>query len=86
MAKKGQAPHQPKDGETLTVRGSKLIVNPGSVGQPRDNDPRAAFAIYDVDQRIITFRRIAYDVATTQAQMEEAGLPRPLVTRLALGV
>jgi diadenosine tetraphosphatase ApaH/serine/threonine PP2A family protein phosphatase len=86
MARRGTAPRLATDGETLEIRGSKLIVNPGSVGQPRDNDPRAAFALFDTERRVVTFRRVAYDVEATQTQMEDAGLPRPLITRLALGV
>lgn len=85
-AKRGGATTQPGDGDMLRVDGQRYIVNPGSVGQPRDNDPRAAFALYDPETRVITFRRVAYDIAETQSQMEAAGLPRPLITRLALGV
>jgi diadenosine tetraphosphatase ApaH/serine/threonine PP2A family protein phosphatase len=70
----------------LSVAEESFIVNPGSVGQPRDNNPNAAFAIYDTESRTVTFRRVPYDVARTQQQMDEAGLPRPLITRLALGV
>jgi diadenosine tetraphosphatase ApaH/serine/threonine PP2A family protein phosphatase len=68
------------------IDGTRFIVNPGSVGQPRDNNPDAAFAIYDTDTRLVTFRRVPYDIEETQAQMDAAGLPRPLITRLALGV
>jgi diadenosine tetraphosphatase ApaH/serine/threonine PP2A family protein phosphatase len=86
MARRGVPPIHPSDGDTLQLGGQRYIVNPGSVGQPRDNDPNAAFAIYDTEERRVTFRRVAYDIDETQAQMEAAGLPRPLITRLALGV
>jgi diadenosine tetraphosphatase ApaH/serine/threonine PP2A family protein phosphatase len=86
VTKRGGPATPPQDGDTLRLAGGRYIVNPGSVGQPRDNDPRAAFALFDPDTGEITFRRIAYDIAETQAQMEAAGLPRPLITRLALGV
>ena len=64
----------------------RCIVNPGSVGQPRDGDPRAAYAIYeDAPAPTIEFRRVAYDVAATQALMRQAGLPAYLIERLAHG-
>jgi diadenosine tetraphosphatase ApaH/serine/threonine PP2A family protein phosphatase len=64
---------------------ARYLINPGSVGQPRDGDPRAAFAFADTDRRTIEFRRIAYDVAAVQERMERAGLPEPLALRLAFG-
>lgn len=86
MASAGKTPAQPHDGMKLSIAEERFIVNPGSVGQPRDNNPDAAFAIYDTEERAVTFHRIPYDVALTQRQMDHAGLPRPLITRLALGV
>lgn len=86
MAAKGEPPIQPSDGDTLLIESDRFIVNPGSVGQPRDNNPQAAFALYDPASRIVTFRRVAYEIEKTQRQMEEVRLPRPLITRLALGV
>lgn len=65
--------------------GRRYIVNVGSVGQPRDRDPRAAYALWDVDARRIAVRRVAYDVAAARAKIEEAGLPRFLADRLAAG-
>lgn len=82
----GRPPLQPLDGDQLAVDGTRFIVNPGSVGQPRDNNPDAAFALYDTETSIVTFRRVPYDIEETQAQMDAVGLPRPLITRLALGV
>ena len=61
------------------------MINPGSVGQPRDRDPRAAWAIYDSERRFVELRRSAYDIAATQAKISAAGLPPSLAARLALG-
>jgi diadenosine tetraphosphatase ApaH/serine/threonine PP2A family protein phosphatase len=65
---------------------SRLIINPGGVGQPRDGDPRASYAIYDSEAGSISHYRIPYDIGTTQAKMTEHKLPRPLVSRLSYGV
>lgn len=61
------------------------LINPGSVGQPRDGDPRAACVIYDSDARAATFLRMEYDVARAQRRIREAGLPTILAERLSLG-
>jgi diadenosine tetraphosphatase ApaH/serine/threonine PP2A family protein phosphatase len=63
----------------------RVLLNPGSVGQPRDGDPRAAFLLLDLDRRTATFRRVDYDVERTQAEMREARLPEALAARLTLG-
>ena len=63
----------------------KLFVNPGSVGQPRDGDPRASFAIWDQDRARIEFYRVEYDLGVTQQKMREAQLPAYLIERLAHG-
>ena len=65
--------------------GRKYFVNVGSVGQPRDGDPRAAYAIYSPKERTVRFRRIEYDVAAAQARIRAAGLPERLAERLAVG-
>ena len=65
--------------------GRKYFVNVGSVGQPRDGDPRAAYVLYDPLARTIRFRRVEYDVAAAQAKVREAGLPERLADRLAVG-
>ena len=65
--------------------GAKFLVNCGSVGQPRDGDPRAAFGLLDTDERTLTVRRVAYDVATAQAKIIAAGLPEVLAQRLGVG-
>ena len=61
------------------------IVNPGSVGQPRDHDPRAAFTIYDTEEHTWTQHRVPYDIAEVQARMTQAGLPIEYIQRLDLG-
>jgi diadenosine tetraphosphatase ApaH/serine/threonine PP2A family protein phosphatase len=63
----------------------RYIVNPGSVGQPRDQNPQAAYALWDTAAGTIRFERIGYDIAATQKQILEAGLPPELAERLALG-
>ena len=64
----------------------RWLLNPGSVGQPRDGDPRAAWVRIDVESGEARFRRIAYPVARTQAEIRERGLPDALAERLAHGV
>jgi diadenosine tetraphosphatase ApaH/serine/threonine PP2A family protein phosphatase len=70
---------------SYTLGPALCIANPGSVGQPRDRDPRAAFLIYDTDARRIEWQRVPYDVERVQARMHEVGLPRPLADRLERG-
>jgi diadenosine tetraphosphatase ApaH/serine/threonine PP2A family protein phosphatase len=65
--------------------GTRYLLNPGSVGQPRDGDPRAAFAIADLDHRVIEFWRVPYDIAVVQSRMRDAGLPFPLIERIGTG-
>ncbi len=65
--------------------GARYLVNPGSIGQPRDSDWRAAFAILDEEQRQVEYFRTAYDLPMTQAKMGKAGLPEPLIRRLEFG-
>ena len=65
--------------------GEKYLLNPGSVGQPRDGDVRAAFALYDDRRRQVEYWRVPYPFETTQRRMEEAGLPESLVQRLSFG-
>lgn len=70
----------------LELVGTRALLNPGSVGQPRDGDPRAAYLLVDLDARHASFRRVEYDVERTQSEMREAGLPELLAGRLALGL
>ena len=61
------------------------LINPGSIGQPRDRDPRAAYVLYDPADRCVFFRREPYDIANVQAKIRSAGLPDLLADRLAVG-
>jgi diadenosine tetraphosphatase ApaH/serine/threonine PP2A family protein phosphatase len=72
-------------GTELALAGARSVLNPGSVGQPRDGDPRAAYLLLDLDAQLASFRRVEYDIERTQAQMAEAGLPEALALRLAVG-
>lgn len=65
--------------------GRRYFVNVGSVGQPRDRNPKAAYVVYDVAQQIIELRRLDYDIASQQRKIRAAGLPERLAERLALG-
>lgn len=65
--------------------GTRYLLNPGSIGQPRDGDPRAGFAIADLDHQVTEFWRVPYDFAAVQERMKVAGLPEPLILRLAFG-
>src|SRR5690606_30431516 len=72
--------------ESIAIEeGSKYFINVGSVGQPRDGDWRACYAIYDPGHKIVVFRRLEYDLATTQRKILDAGLPPMLAERLADG-
>jgi diadenosine tetraphosphatase ApaH/serine/threonine PP2A family protein phosphatase len=65
--------------------GKKYFVNVGSVGQPRDGDPRSSYVIYDLPQQTIEIRRLDYDIPTAQRKIRAAGLPERLAERLASG-
>ena len=65
--------------------GVRYLINPGSVGQPRDRDIRASFAIIDTKRRTVQFLRVSYDIEKTQTAILKAGLPRILADRLAHG-
>ncbi len=72
--------------ETLRIRpGRKYLINVGSVGQPRDRNPQAAYAIYDLEEQRVTMRRVDYDIAVTQQKVRAAGLPFRNALRLANG-
>ncbi len=64
---------------------AKLIINPGSVGQPRDGLPTASYALYDSEKQTVTHYRVAYDIAATQQRMTEHNLPQYLIDRLSRG-
>jgi diadenosine tetraphosphatase ApaH/serine/threonine PP2A family protein phosphatase len=77
--------HAPGGTETDLFPG-RWLCNPGSVGQPRDGDARAAWLLVDFDASSASHRRVAYDLEETQAAILEAGLPRSLAERLAHGI
>ena len=68
-----------------TVTGARYLLNPGSIGQPRDGDPRAGFAIADLENSVVEFWRVSYDIAAVQSRMRAARLPEALVQRLGMG-
>jgi predicted phosphodiesterase len=73
--------------ETLELEQDlNYLINPGSVGQPRDGDPRAAYAVYEPGPRLVTLCRAPYDIAAAQKKILEAGLPELLALRLGAGV
>jgi predicted phosphodiesterase len=74
-------------GTELDLSGDgRWILNPGSVGQPRDGDPRAAWLLLDLDAQRADYRRVEYDIARTQEEIRARGLPEPLAERLAHGI
>lgn len=75
----------PHHGTTLVLDDRPTLLNPGSVGQPRDGDPRASYLVLDTEAWTVTWRRVAYDFATVQRAIRSAGLPRRLADRLAIG-
>jgi len=83
----GGPEHTGFDGSRMRLEdGRRYVVNGGSVGQPRDHDPRAAYVIWDRDERTITIRRVPYDHRQAAQKILAAGLPRRLAERLAHGV
>ena len=66
-------------------RDSRYLINPGSIGQPRDRNPEASFAFYDSEERVVTFERVPYDVEATREKIRQAGLPGMLGDRLLMG-
>ena len=73
-------------GTEVDLIGGRWLLNPGSVGQPRDGDPQAAWLLLDLETRHASFRRVPYDVERTQAEIRERGLPDALAERLSYGV
>jgi predicted phosphodiesterase len=80
---------RPRFSESFTAlrlsEGSRYLLNPGSIGQPRDGDSRAGFAIADLEHSVVEFWRVPYDIAAVQSRMRAARLPEALVQRLSLG-
>ena len=75
----------PGDGGTIELDGQRALINPGSVGQPRDGDPDASYLVLDPDTVTVTWHRVSYDIAAVQAAIRAAGLPGRLADRLAYG-
>jgi len=75
----------PSDGSVLVLDERRTLLNPGSVGQPRDGDPRACGAVLDLEAGTMSWRRVEYDIATVQDLMRRIGLPKRLVDRLEAG-
>ncbi len=72
-------------GQTVLSAGKKYFLNPGSIGQPRDRDWRAAYCILHTDRQVVEQRRVKYDLETAQRKIRQAGLPDRLADRLAVG-
>ena len=81
----GAAPDPDVETRLLIENGGRYLVNPGSVGQPRDGDPRAAYGLVDSEKREVRLRRVNYPVEKAQRKILAAGLPATLANRLALG-
>lgn len=77
--------HDASAGDTIDISVVPVVLNPGSVGQPRDGDPRAGFLLYDEAAATVTWRRVEYDIAAAQKKIIDAGLDRFLAERLAMG-
>jgi len=77
--------HRIPTGQILLATGKKYFINPGSIGQPRDRDWRAAYCIYDTERQMVEQRRVKYDLETAQRKIRKAGLPERLADRLAWG-
>jgi diadenosine tetraphosphatase ApaH/serine/threonine PP2A family protein phosphatase len=73
-------------GTETELNPGRRLLNPGSVGQPRDGDPRAAWLLLDLGAGLASFRRVEYPIARTQEEIHERGLPDALAQRLAHGI
>ncbi|MDA3956123.1 metallophosphoesterase family protein [Oceanispirochaeta sp.] len=85
LEKTGLYSRRASNGETLSFKKSRVLINPGSVGQPRDRDPRAAWGILDLKNKDFTFYRSSYDYEITQGKMKKAGFSEFLINRIARG-
>jgi predicted phosphodiesterase len=82
---KGELPRQKIGHSFEPDKDGRYLINIGSVGQPRDNDPRAAYVIHDIDRGSVEYVRVVYDIKKTQEKMEQARLPELLIERLSVG-
>ncbi|HEY6058707.1 MAG TPA: metallophosphoesterase family protein [Candidatus Limnocylindrales bacterium] len=76
----------PRDGSTLALDDRRVLLNPGSVGQPRDGEPTASYLVIDTERQLVGWRRVSYDIAATQAAMRAVHLPPRLISRLDYGL
>jgi diadenosine tetraphosphatase ApaH/serine/threonine PP2A family protein phosphatase len=74
-----------REGDELDISAGEWLINPGSTGQPRDGDPRAAWLMLDTERRTARWRRAEYDIAGAQASIRAANLPDSLAERLQYG-
>lgn len=82
-----KGPILPDAGATIELQSNmRYFINPGSVGQPRNQDPRASYAVLDTDAGTVRFNRVEYDISRTQYQMRDAHLPNALIRRLEFGM
>ena len=79
------SPRQKIGHSFLPSRENRYLINIGSVGQPRDNDPRACYITFDTTEHAVTYHRVEYDIKTAQKKMAQAQLPEMLISRLAAG-
>jgi diadenosine tetraphosphatase ApaH/serine/threonine PP2A family protein phosphatase len=77
--------HLVRDGDMVPLGDTRLILNPGSTGQPRDGDPRAGYMLYDDGERVVAWHRVAYDAESAARKIRAAGLPEALASRLLVG-
>ncbi|MFN8641859.1 MAG: metallophosphoesterase family protein [Candidatus Binatia bacterium] len=70
---------------SIAIADGHYLINPGSVGQPRDGDPRAGFGVYDAAAQVVEIHRVSYPIERAQARIREAGLPEALAQRLSIG-
>jgi diadenosine tetraphosphatase ApaH/serine/threonine PP2A family protein phosphatase len=77
---------EPANGSSFSLAGARSLINPGSVGQPRDGIVTSSFMVLDTDAGQCTWHRVPYDIESVQAAMVAAGLPRRLIDRLAYGL
>lgn len=80
---------KPRDGTNFAAlqleKGTRYLLNPGSIGQPRDGDSRAAYLLFDSDAQMVTYFRVPYDIEAAQRRIRDAGLPSILADRLSVG-
>ena len=75
-----------EDNYSITLKGSRVIFNPGSVGQPRDQNPFASYGIYDTNRNRLILHRVSYDISFVQNRMRKQGFQSKFIDRLAFGI